>query len=62
MIEGYLEDFLPGSPKDFKPSSNSKRYKAVCSVENEIFLFPLDLDDLTCQRITAHIAAHRLIK
>ncbi len=60
--EGHLEQYLPGSPKDYMPDSNSKTYKVVASLENEVCLFPQTTNDLACSYIAAHLAHYRIIK
>ena len=59
IAEGYLETFLPGSPKNFQPRSGSRKYKAVSSLENELCLFPLDTSDEVCTTIALHMAQCR---
>jgi len=59
ITEGYLETFLPGTPKNFKPAVNSHKYKAVSSVENELCLFPIDTSDEVCLCIALEIAHNR---
>lgn len=59
ISEGYLETFLPGSPKNFQPRSDSCKYKAVSSLENELCLFPLDTSDEVCVAIALHMAQNR---
>jgi hypothetical protein len=59
ITEGYLETFLPGSPKNFQPRSDSCKYKAVSSLENELCLFPLDTNDEVCLAIALHMARNR---
>lgn len=59
--QGYIEKYLPGSPQNYVPQSNSTRYKAVCSVENEICLFPTDTDDRICQYIASFMTYYRLL-
>jgi len=59
ITEGYLETFLPGTPKNFKPANNSHKYKAVSSVENELCLFPIDTSDEVCLSIALTIAHNR---
>jgi len=59
ITEGYLETFLPGTPKNFKPANNSHRYKAVSSVENELCLFPIDTSDDVCLSVALTLASHR---
>jgi len=56
ITEGYLETFLPGTPKNFKPATNSHKYKAVSSVENELCLFPIDTSDDVCLSVALSIS------
>ena len=57
--EGYLETYLPGSPKNYVPSSRSRKYKAVSSLENEVCLFPIGTSDDLCTTIALHLAQNR---
>jgi len=57
--EGYLETYLPGSPKNFVPKTGTQKYKAVCSLENEVCLFPLGTSDEICTTIALHMAQNR---
>ena len=58
---GYIEKYLPGSPQNYIPQVNSTKYKAVCSVENEICLFPTDAEDSVCQYIALFMTYYRLL-
>ena len=60
--EGYLENYLPGSPKGFQPQTGTPRYKAIASLENEACLFPIDTSNDVCLSIAAHMAVQRYIK
>ncbi len=59
--EGYIESYLPGSPKGFQPVAGSTKYKAICSLENEVYLFPLKTSEDACLSIAAHMAVNRSI-
>ena len=49
--EGFLESYLPGSPKNYVPGSDTKKFKAVSSLENEVCLFPPSMSDESCTDI-----------
>lgn len=59
--EGYLESYLPGSPKNYLPQAGSRKYKAISSLENEVCLFPLDTSDEVCSTIALCMAKSRLL-
>lgn len=57
--DGYLENYLPGSPKKGMHTSMQRHgelYKAVCSIENDVCLFPKHLDSTTCRTIASYFA------
>ena len=60
--EGYLENYLPGSPKGFQPRNGTPRYKAIGSLENEVCLFPGDTSNEMCLNIAGYMAVKRYIK
>ena len=62
VTEGYLESYLPGSPKGFLPSPGTPRYKVICSLENEAYLFPVQTSNEACSCIADHMAVKRIIK
>ena len=57
--QGYLESFLPGSPKNYVPNSGSNKFKAVSTLENEIYLFPLSTPDGPCSDIAYLMCINR---
>ena len=61
VFEGYLETYLPGSPKNFIPKIGSTKYKAVCSLENEYCLFPANTQTAVCSKIAAMMVNLRIL-
>lgn len=57
--DGYLENYLPGSPKKGMHTTlhrHGELYKAVSSIENDVCLFPKHLDSTTCRTIASYFA------
>lgn len=57
--EDYLENYLQGRPKDYVPSEGGRKYKSISSMDNEVYLFPLDSSDTFCRYIANVMAACR---
>ena len=59
--EGYIENYLAGSPKGYKPPAASQRYRAISSIENEVCLFPVNAQPQLCCHIAAQMAKQRAV-
>ena len=57
--EGCLETYLPGGPKHYTPAANSRRYRAISSIDNEICLFPAATNNDTCCQIAELMVRQR---
>ncbi|KAI0227377.1 hypothetical protein LSAT2_022153 [Lamellibrachia satsuma] len=59
VTEGHLEMLLPGSPLGRTLQPNTKTYKCVSSLENDVYMFPQHVSSPVCHRIAKLMMINR---